>query len=249
MRDKPPVGMKDSPGRPLADWVRQYHQGVCAIDEGVGRLLAALEESGQDQNTLVVFTSDQGFAWGQNGLKSKVAPYDSAIAAPMIIRPPAGEGIAGGVVDVPVSGVDLPPTFFAQAQIPLPWDMHGHDLTPLFQASTSDWEHAAMLVHTAKQYGHDTDRVPPVGDPRLLHGPGVPWYVLLAQGRYKYVRTLIVGETEELYDLVADPQERFNLAGHTQHQEILATFRSRTVAELQRTGAGMAANLPPVLRE
>ena len=58
---KTPVGMKDLPGRPLKDWIRQYNQGVLAIDEGVGRLLKALKDSGQDENTIVIFTSDQGF--------------------------------------------------------------------------------------------------------------------------------------------------------------------------------------------
>ena len=79
--------MKDFPGRSLTDWVRQYHQGVLAIDEGVGKVMQALKASGQDRNTVVVFTSDQGFAWGQHGMKSKVAPHDAAVAAPLIIRP------------------------------------------------------------------------------------------------------------------------------------------------------------------
>ena len=54
-------------GNTLNDWVRQYHQGVTAIDEGVGRLLTALRESGQFENTLIVFTADQGIGWGQHG--------------------------------------------------------------------------------------------------------------------------------------------------------------------------------------
>ncbi len=246
VRTKVPVGMKDLPGRPLADWVRQYHQGVLAIDEGVGRLMEALRATGQDENTLVVFTSDQGFAWGQHGLKSKVAPYDAAVAAPLIIRPVKGSAVAGHVVEDPVSGVDLPPTFFAQAGLPLPWAMHGHDLSPLFTSRDARWSHPAMLVHTAKQYGADTDNVPPRGDPRLTHGPGVPWYVVYAKGRYKYVRTLVAGETEELYDLKDDPHELKNLAHDAAQRERLRAYRAAAVSELKRTGAKMADRLPPV---
>ena len=66
----------------------QYHEGVLAIDEGVGRVIKALKDSGQDENTLIVFTSDQGFAWGQHGFKSKVGPYHATVAAPFIIRLP-----------------------------------------------------------------------------------------------------------------------------------------------------------------
>lgn len=250
VRELGPVGMKDMPGRKLSDWVRQYHQGVLAIDENVGRLLEALQASGQDANTLVVFTSDQGFAWGQHGMKSKVAPHDAAVAAPLIIRPPRGavraSEIAGRVVSEPVSGVDLPPTFFAQAGIDLPWKMHGRDLSPLFEDPSANWNYPAMLVHTGRDYGSATDALPEIGDPRLLHGPGIPWYVMLADKNYKYVRTLIAGETEELYDLDRDPEELHNLASDPAQQARLTKMRAMAVAELERTDAGFARNLPPV---
>lgn len=246
VRKQAPVGMKDLPGRPLRDWVRQYHQGVLAIDEGVGRVLAALESTGQTDNTFIVFTSDQGFAWGQKGLKSKVAPYDSAVAAPLIIRPLDAAHVAGKVVASPVSGVDLPPTFFAQAGIPLPWTMHGHDLSPLLTSREATWEHPAMLVHTGRRYGSATDIVPASDDPELFHGPGVPWYVMLSKGRYKYIRNLVEGEVEELYDLDQDPEELTNLALDQSHLETLRMFRSATIAELRRTDAGLVNDLPTV---
>lgn len=240
--------MKDIPGRPLRDWVRQYHQGVLAIDEGVGRLLEALKESGQDENTLVVFTSDQGFAWGQHGLKSKVAPYRAAVEAPLIIRLPKGlaSSSVGRVVEEPVSGVDLVPTFFSLAGIDLPWKMHGFDLSPLLKSRDATWNHPAMLVHTARSYGSATDVIPPTGDKALYHGPGIPWYVMLAEGRYKYIRNLVAGETEELYDMRGDPSELVNLAHDPQHDALLRRLRRATVAELKRTDAGMVVNLPPV---
>lgn len=248
VREKSPVGMKDFPGRPLADWVRQYHQGVLAIDEAVGNLMKTLRETGQDSNTLIVFTSDQGFAWGQHGMKSKVAPHDAAVAAPLIIRP-AGESAAGRVVEEPVSGVDLPVTFFAQANIELPWPMHGRDLSPLFSSQAATWEHPAMLVHTGKLYGSATDQIPAKDDPALYHGPGIPWYVMLARDRFKYVRNLVEGETEELYDLEKDPEELQNLASSAKHQERLKQYRAETIQELQRTKAGFVDTLPAVAEQ
>jgi len=246
VRKTAPVGMKDFPGRPLRDWVRQYHQGVLAIDEGVGRLLQTLRETGQDDNTFIVFTSDQGFAWGQHGFKSKVAPYNATVGAPLIIRPTARDArrTAGRVVEAPVSGVDLPPTFFAQAGIDLPWPMHGRDLSPLLSDRRASWSAPAMLVHTAKLYGSATDRIPASNDPALYHGPGVPWFVMLAQGRYKYIRTLIEGEPEELYDLQSDPDELTNLALNDRHAATLRRLRAAAIAELRRTEAGFAGQLP-----
>ncbi|MDA7864745.1 sulfatase-like hydrolase/transferase [bacterium] len=249
VRESSPVGMKDRPGRPLSDWVRQYHQGVLAIDENVGRLMESLRQTGQLENTLVVFTSDQGFAWGQHGMKSKVAPHDAAVAAPLIIRPignaSSKEG-RGVVVDAPVSGVDLPPTFFSQAGLKLPWKMHGRDLSPLLTGGEKSWTHPAMLVHTAKLYGSATDQIPGENDAALYHGPGIPWYVMLARGDYKYVRTLVTGETEELYDISSDPAELINLAAESKHQDRLRQMRRQAVDELRRTDAGFVDYLPAV---
>lgn len=246
VRKNSPVGMQDLPGRPLKDWIRQYHQGVLAIDEGVGRLLQALEDSGQDQNTLVVFTSDQGFAWGQHGMKSKVAPHDAAVAAPLIVRPLRFQdsGTAGKVVSAPVSGVDLPPTFFSYADIELPWAMHGHDLKSVLQDPSGEVQAPAMLVHTARTYGSATNQIPSLGDPELLHGPGIPWYVMVARENLKYVRTLIEGEVEELYDLDRDPEELQNLALDPNYASRLERFRAELVRELERTNAGFAKDLP-----
>lgn len=248
VRDAPPVGMKDIPGRSLTDWVRQYHQGVCAIDEGVGRLLEALQSSGQDDETLIVFTSDQGFAWGQHGFKSKVAPYRATVEAPLIIRAPAKDSArsAGRVVKTAVSGVDLPPTFFAQAGIDLPWKMHGHDLSPFLDSSTGSWPHPAMLVHTGRLYGAATAKIPAKEDPALYHGPGVPWYVMLCKDQYKYVRNLVPGEIEELYHLEDDPDELVNLALNREYSSILKAFRDAAVSELKRTDAGLVETLPAV---
>jgi len=84
-----PGGTPMYKGRSLTSWVRQYHQGVNAIDEGVKRLLQALDESGQRKNTLIVFTSDQGLAFGQHGFfGTKIAAYDANIRSPMIVSMP-----------------------------------------------------------------------------------------------------------------------------------------------------------------
>lgn len=63
-------------GPTLNDSVRQYHQGVLALDESIGKLVGTLEATGQLENTLIVFTSDQGFAWGQHGFRHKMAALD-----------------------------------------------------------------------------------------------------------------------------------------------------------------------------
>jgi arylsulfatase A-like enzyme len=213
------------------------------LDEGIGQVLSALEESGQLANTLVVLTSDQGYAWGQHGFRAKLAPYDANIRSPLIISMP-GTLPEGKVCRTPVGGADLPPTFFSFAGLDLPWPMHGHDLTPLLKNPDAAWPHTTMMPFTADKFGADCDTVP--APPRNYHKAGIPWYVMLVEGRHKYIRTLDANEPEELYDLLADPDELTNLATDPIHADTVKKLRAAAIAELKRTNAKMVDSLPPV---
>lgn len=233
----------------LTDWVRQVNQAVISLDEGVGRVVAALKETKQLENTMIIFTSDQGFAWGQHGFQVKKAPYDANIRSPLIISQPSTIA-EGAVCKHPVGGVDLVPTIFAAAGMELPWDMHGHDLTPLLKDPGSEWNHSVLTTLTGDSYGSATDVVPRGDSPeavsKLYMRGDVPWWVSLVEGDLKYIRTLETGEPEELYNLSDDPEELVNLARDPKHRETVLRLREATIQELKRTGAKMATNLPPV---
>jgi arylsulfatase A-like enzyme len=231
-------------GPTLQSEVRQYNQVVSAVDENIGRLIEALEDSGQLENTLVVFTSDQGFAWGQHGFRHKVGPYDANLRAPLIVSMP-GTVPAGKVVESPVGGIDLIPTFFRFAGIELPWRMHGHDLAPLLADSPFEPPSPPVLLsYNGWTFGDDTARIPEVGHD--AHPSGVSWYVSLREGSHKYIRTLTAGETEELYDLDSDPEELFNLASAPAQKSRLDRMRKAVLAELRRTEAPFAEYLPAI---
>ncbi|MCM8532036.1 MAG: sulfatase-like hydrolase/transferase [Lentisphaeraceae bacterium] len=229
-------------GNTLHDWTRQYHQAVLSIDEGVGKVVKALRESGQYDNTLIIFTSDQGFAWGQHGFKLKVAPYDANIKAPLIISYPK-KMVQNKVVSSHVSGADITPTLFDAADIRAPWRMDGHSLMPLLEDQTSEWNHPILMTYTMFYYGEDTKRVPT--DPaKLYHKSGVPWWSSLTKGRYKYIQTLVEGEIPELYDLQNDPEELTNLALDNSYKDIIENYRQEMIKELKRTKASFADQLP-----
>ncbi|MEQ8847466.1 MAG: sulfatase-like hydrolase/transferase [Botrimarina sp.] len=212
--------------------VRQYHEAVLSIDEGVGRLVESLRQTGQLDNTLIVFTSDQGFAWGQHGLEEKWAPYDAALCAPLIFRLP-GRVAQGRVCDAPVGGDDLAATLIAQTGAKVPWRLDGHDFSRLLSDPESEWPHPVLLAQTHDIYGDDLDPLPPT-ERRVRKQ--LPWYVLCREGRYKHIRYLVPGEGEELYDLAADPAELENLVGHASHAEVLERMRDVARTELSRTG-------------
>lgn len=231
-------------GSSLDDWVRQYHQGVLALDESVGKLVDTLKATGQYDNTLIVFTSDQGIAFGQHGYRIKVAPYDANIRSPLIVSMPSRLP-SGQVCETPVAGPDLVPTFFEFAGIDLPWRMHGESILPFLKAPLQDRQRSVLMSFTGQNYGSDTDDIPT--DPAILRKIGqVPWYASLHDGRFKYIRTFVEGETEELYDLDSDPEELKNLASDPNHRNRLAKMRTDALAELRRTDAKFVDKLPAV---
>src|SRR5262249_14846208 len=161
---------------------------------------------GQLDNTLIVFTSDQGFAWGEHGYAWKVGPYDACLRMPLIFRLP-GAVARGKVCRQPATVVDLAPTFYGLLGMPTPWPMHGRDLTPLLKDPQAAADGPVVMEHFRWAFGSQTDRAL-TGQEAL---GGVPWWIFLRQGKYKYIRTLVADQIEELYDLEADPQELKNL--------------------------------------
>jgi arylsulfatase A-like enzyme len=230
-------------GQGYDDWVQQSNECAMAVDEGLGRVMQALRESHQLDNTLIVYAADQGFALGEHGMNNKVAPYDAAIASPMIIAH-AGKIAAGKTCRHPVNAPDLVQYFCDAAGLTLPWRTDGRDIRPLIaDPETPAWDQPMLMTHTGRRYGDETGKLP--DDTAMYEVGGIPWYVLLRQGKYKYVRTLIEGEIEELYDLDSDPEELNNLAIKPKSQPLLAKVREAAIQELRRTDGSLLQWMPP----
>jgi arylsulfatase A-like enzyme len=209
-----------------------------AIDEGVGELLAALKETEQLKDTLVIYTADQGFAMGEHGLRMKIAPYDASYRSPLIVSMP-GTVAVGKECRYTPNAPDLVATFFALAGVTPPADMHGRDLTPLLKDPSAKWPYPVLYEHTGHDYGDDVKKVLE-SDPKGAIYQSVPWYTAVVQDGWKYIRYLQPGVPEELYDLNADPEELKNLAGEAKHAERQAALRRALAAELKRTAAPRA---------
>ncbi len=228
--------------RTHAQWVQQVNECTLAIDEGVGQVMESLRESGQWANTLVVFTADQGFSSGEHGFRTKLAPYDANYNSPLIVSMP-GTLPEGKVCQQPAGGPDLVMTIHAFAGQPLPWKMHGRDLTPILREPAKAWDFPLLYEHTGHYYGSDVAKVLKDDPAHAVHN-NVPWYVVLRQKQYKYIRYLTPGEIEELYDLATDPEELTNLAQQPERAKLLGELRAALAAELKRTEAGFAVESP-----
>jgi arylsulfatase A-like enzyme len=234
------------PLQTLPEFVRMQNRTICALDEGVGQIMKALEETGQLDNTLVVYGTDNGFPWGEQGFANKNGPYDACCHTPLIVRWPR-EFARGAVCKHPVSQLDLIPTFFALAGVALPWEMHGHDLRGVLKDPASAWPYPVMIEHLSG-YGSQTDNIRPrVSKTERNGADGGPraFWLSLHEEHYHYIRWIATDEIEELYDLEADPAELRNLAVLPQQRQTLETYRGRLEAELKRTQAGLVDNLPP----
>jgi arylsulfatase A-like enzyme len=158
-------------GRELVRWryqryMHDYLGTVKAVDESVGRLMKYLEDEGLAENTLVIFSSDQGFYLGEHGWFDKRWIYEESVTTPLIVRWP-GATRAGSRHQAMVSVIDFPETFLDAAGAAIPADMQGRSLRPLLQGQTPrDWR-TSFYYHyyefpgahsVRKHYGVVTDR-------------------------------------------------------------------------------------------
>jgi arylsulfatase A-like enzyme len=220
----------------LASFIHQVNECVEALDEGVAKVMVALKESGQLENTLVIYTADQGFSMGEHGFRTKLAPYDANYRSPLIVSMP-GTVPQGKTCQHCVTGADLVTTFHAFACIEPSWKMHGHDLTPLLKNPDAAWSHPAFYEFTGENYGSNVRSV--LNEkPQAASYHDVPWYVVVRDDHWKYIRYLTPDKLEELYDLQSDPEELTNVVTKAENRELLDKMRKALAGELQRTEAG-----------
>lgn len=256
MRDFTMFRRGQSPGDParyatnyltatIPECVRTQNRTSLALDEGVGKIIEALRRSGQLSNTLIVYASDDGFPWGEQGFANKNGPYDACQRTPLIVSWP-GHVPEGAVCRSPVGQIDLVPTFFTASGIPVPWPMQGHDLSPLFADPDAEWDHPVLLEYLNERFGEATEKPSPADVAPKNPWEPPAWWLSIRLRDFVYVRWL-VEDTDELYNLRSDPAQLHNLAALPAPPPELASMRSLLLSELRRTSAAIAGHLPRIV--
>jgi arylsulfatase A-like enzyme len=198
-------------GSELSRWkyqryIKDYLRCVAAIDDNLGRLLDRLDELELSDNTIVIYTSDQGFFLGEHGWYDKRFMYEESMRTPLIIRYP--EAIAAGqVADALVVNLDTAPTILDYAGVPVPTEMQGRSLRPLTLGHTpTDWRQGVYYRYYEYPQGWHTVR---------------PHYGIRTD-RYKLMHFYGELNVWELYDLERDPHELMNVYGDPDYAEIAA---------------------------
>jgi arylsulfatase A-like enzyme len=189
--------------------MRDYYRLVSGIDREVGRIVARLREKGLADNTIIVFTSDNGWFAGERGMADKWLMYEEAIRVPLIIvGPRLAPTVRGRTMDAMTLNIDLAPTMLHWAGVSVPPQMQGRSLVPLLEGEAQvDWRTSFFYEH---HYGPKI--IPPSEGVRTQ--------------RWAYIRWIAPNPvTEELYDLQADPLEKDNLATDPKYAIVMQEMR------------------------
>ncbi|MCE4564548.1 sulfatase [Maribellus sp. CM-23] len=201
-------------GVELAKWkynryIKDYLSCIKSVDDGVGELLDYLDQSGLAENTIVVYTSDQGFYLGEHGWFDKRFMYEESFRTPLLVRYPK-EIKAGTEINKLVQNLDFAPTFLDYAGINIPEDMQGLSFRELVGGKTSEWRDA--VYYTYYEY-------PSVHMVKRHYG--------IATERYKLIHFYYDIDEWEMYDLESDPNEMRNVYDDPNYAEVRKELHER----------------------
>jgi N-acetylglucosamine-6-sulfatase len=180
-------------GGPGNDVILNQLRCNAAIDDGVGQIFAALEETKQLDNTVVIFTSDNGYFWGEHGLGDKRASYEESIRIPMVARYPRLIK-AGSVAPQMTLNIDIAPTCMDLAGLKPHPQMQGRSLAPVMRGKPQNWRTQFLTEYFA--------------EPQFQR---IPSYQCVREERWKLTHYTDLEGADELYDLRSDPEEMRNL--------------------------------------
>jgi arylsulfatase A-like enzyme len=199
--------------------MRAYLRMVSGIDGAVGRFMKALEEAGFADNTIIVYSADNGYHMGNRGFAGKWSHYEESLRVPLIVADPrVPQAQRGKVTKALALNLDLPATFLDWAGVAVPERYQGRSLKPVVAAGKpADWRTETYHEHFAVR-----NRIP------AFEG--------LRNEQFKYVRYFDHGNHEFLHNLKVDPDELVNLAADPQHADTLQAMRERTTQRVAEYG-------------
>ena len=185
-------------------YMQDYLATISSVDDNVGRVLNYMEETGLDENTIVIYTSDQGFYLGEHGWFDKRFIYDESFKTPLMIKWP-NVIKPGTTSEEMVQNLDFAQTFLEAAMIKVPGDMQGESLIPLLKGDSEKWNRDAVYYHYYEY--------PSVHMAKRHYG--------IVNKEFKLVRFYYDVDEWELYDRLKDPYEMNNVYNDPGYKEVV----------------------------
>ena len=208
---------KGGGGGPSEELIRNQLRGIQSVDDGAGMILKTLKETGQLDNTVIIYTSDNGYFWGEHGLGDKRWSYEESIRDPLLIRYPKLVK-AGMKVDQDALNVDIAPTVLDLAGVRVPPNMHGRSLVPVLAGKSPAWRSAFLIEYFAE-----------------TNFPRTPTWQGVRSARWKYTHYTELEGMDELYDLKADPYEMKNVIKEASAAAALKEMKAELARQLEAT--------------
>ncbi len=196
-------------GKELSLWkynryMRDYLSCIQSVDDGIGEVLDYLKENGLDENTIIVYTSDQGFYLGEHGWFDKRFMYQESFKTPLLVRYPK-EIKPGTKIDKLVQNLDFAPTLLDYAGVEIPKDMQGESFRNLLSGKTSEFRDFAYYTYYEYPAEHSAKR-----------------HYGIATQKYKLIHFYYDVDEWELYDLEKDPSEMKNMYNNPEYKQVQA---------------------------
>ena len=210
-------------GKELSVWkfnryIKDYLRTIQSIDDGVGEVLDYLDENGLYENTIVIYTSDQGFYLGEHGWFDKRFMYEESFRTPILMRYPK-EIKPGTSIDELVQNLDFAPALLDYAGMEIPGDMQGESFRKMVSGESSEWRDA--VYYTYYEY-------PSVHMVKRHYG--------IRTGRYKLIHFYYDVDEWEMYDLEKDPAEMNNVYADEQYSSVRADMHGKLAAIREKYG-------------
>ena len=202
----------------LAEWkyqryMKDYLSVITSVDRNIGRILDYLEENGLLENTLIVYTSDQGFYMGEHGWFDKRFMYEESFRTPLVMRLPNGKK---DDINQFVQNIDYAPTMLELANVPVPEDIQGISLVPLLKGDkVNNWRESLYYHYYEYPDEHAVKR-----------------HYGIRTDRYKLIHFYDDIDVWELYDLQNDPTEMNNIYPNKENEKLIAELKAKLL-ELQ----------------
>lgn len=188
--------------------MRAYFRMLTGIDMTIARVMEVLKKKGLDQNTIIIYSADNGYMMGDRRTAGKWNHYEQSIRVPLVIYDPrVPQAKRGRVLDELVNNIDIAPTIVSYAGLEVPAEYQGRSLAPFVNgARVEEWREDIFCEH---KFNHYPD-----------------WHCVRGK-RFKYAVYYKNGPYECLYDLEKDPEEYVNLASNPEHKQRLEAMRAR----------------------